>query len=390
MNTYMSDERKIIAGRVFETSRYTSPMATPWVPPGTEPGRYVWAGYREKLTEAKRWLRERGSVSWREDRSRFIVRFREHHADGTTTRRSISIGDDPAVAQKARELIYSWRQEAREEDTDERLRQVLYQAIERADLGENQQLRLKRYACEFIARSRNGRPPEGARWGSIEKEARMEICRIEPLTGRLVAIRYEGHEARIVSRGHTVPNRVWKSAHYPKPLVLAGRGDKGVRPVSYPLEMLGRKPHDEDRAAAARCAKALGEDRARRPAAEQRTSYPGPPDEPLRAGEGRRDPRDWRRAKESAADLDEIGTRIERRFVDRIFGAGGDHARVGVLKARWRRLYPLLKAGLHEPQPAKAAESGEEADALVDMVLGQMRASALRHLAREADPLAAA
>lgn len=143
---------------------------------------------------AKPYLRVRGRVCRRSDGRTFAIRYQESTGSGRVER-LISLGCDPETAQMALDLICAWQREALDDPelSMSNLQDMIWLATEMSDLGLRQARRIKKYARMLctegrfrepfalymalgsIPRAGKGRPPKGARWGTILRETPREF-----------------------------------------------------------------------------------------------------------------------------------------------------------------------------------------------------------------------
>ena len=66
----------------------------------------------DELEEHRPALVQNGSVHWREERQNYVLRWREYEPDGDVTHHSLTLGEDPERADRARSVIEEWRAES--------------------------------------------------------------------------------------------------------------------------------------------------------------------------------------------------------------------------------------------------------------------------------------
>jgi len=177
--------------------------STPSIPAADD----AWQRILSLLEPVRPQLSRNGCVIRRSVGRAYQVRFRER-VNGRIIHRSIGIGSNELLAQRAAETIRSWQQPAATQPDREML-EITLRHLNMLDLGVNQRERLLHLArrlaadCDWpglfglywfapwIQHSRVGRPPSGERWGSIERETRGFRSTYDRDTGRIVHSYYD-------------------------------------------------------------------------------------------------------------------------------------------------------------------------------------------------------
>lgn len=179
-----------------------------------------WKRIERFLQRHREEMKKQGGVYARSDASTYVIRFRDHTGEGTV-HTSFAIGKAPKLVEGTRKTIKKWQEEYVEEQRNlkHEVAETLAGLVDFANLGDKQSQRVKKvirervhngrtvdafylaWGVDRIPHSRNGRPPNGARWGTAARETQGRYPGWDSHKGRPFEVVYDEKGNRKIEYG---------------------------------------------------------------------------------------------------------------------------------------------------------------------------------------------